>query len=383
MAGLMLTGLPAWSQDATSAPTTTQQNPETTPYSIILFDQSGSMGRFDSLAVSTIWMKTLARTFDAPRDVLLVGFDSRVHPPITFKIGPDIDMAKLGERLSAIKRDGKTTDFEAPLRYLSTANTVENAELVLLISDGKPEIWDPKLSHMSREVLGDSRYEALNAQVMTLRTAQNSSADIWQQLGPQFQKRNLDLIDERIKELGDKLANKTVIWDLSAESEHLKTWAVQLNSEYIPINIADEEQSISQLLFAVMTLQQKTSALMETPLQEGEQQRYETVLSVVQDTVPELNLQDQPPAPPVLPPHTPKHQTPPMHAKPVVKDAPIALEAMAQTVSPIREKAHISVPQQAPTLPRRTMFFIAFGVFALSAFFIVASVSWQLRRMQL
>ena len=110
--------------------------------SIILFDQSGSMGRYDPLVISKIWLQTLARTFAGAHDVALVGFDADAHAPIPLTIGPDADMGEVQERLNQIKTRGKVTDLESPFRFLAGLESLDEVDLILIISDGKPEIWD-------------------------------------------------------------------------------------------------------------------------------------------------------------------------------------------------------------------------------------------------
>jgi hypothetical protein len=248
---------------------------------VVLFDQSGSMSRIGSLAISRIWLLTFNQTFANPRQVKLVGFDEDFHEAIDLISGPETGIEAIREITGQIKVNGKATDLESPFRYLSGLKDSSNAELILIISDGEPEIWDAGLGYLSAYVRADQRYADLNVQYSELRRSKSKDRKQFDRLGQLYHQRNLELIDERVQGLPEGIGMKTIIWDISGRSNYLKEWSGQFGAEYLGARISAEERPISQLQKALLKLHAKTSVLFRTKLPADHQSRIEGMLSSV------------------------------------------------------------------------------------------------------
>lgn len=264
-----------------------EEKASTTATAIVLFDQSGSMGRFDSLAVSKIWLLTFNQTFTDNHQVQLVGFDEDIHDPITLQTGPDIEPAAITKSLGRIKTQGKATDLESPFRYLAEHKDLKDVALILIITDGEPEIWDANLGYLSTFARTDPRYVDLNDLFQQLRKNKDTKAAQYADLRKAYHERNLELIEERIRNLPPEIGAKTVIWDISGRSEFLKIWSRLFGAEYLGVRIASQEDPVGPLQDTLLKLQAKASILISKPLPEDHESRIESVLS----TVPEVQLE--------------------------------------------------------------------------------------------
>ncbi|OEJ69727.1 vWA domain-containing protein [Magnetovibrio blakemorei] len=357
--------------------------------SIILFDQSGSMGRYDPLVISKIWLQTMARTFAGTHDVVLVGFDADAHAPIPLAIGPDADMGVVQERLNQIKTRGKVTDLESPFRFLAGLKSLDDIDLILIISDGKPEIWDHKLAYLSPQVLVDPRYGDLKTRFEQMQAAGTSLSDTLNDLGPQFQRRNLDLIAAGLAQLPAEIGKKTVFWDMSADSAYLHDWAQALGAEYMPARIDEQENSVKHLLDALLKLQSKTSDLVKEPLPGDLQSRIDAVLSVVQ-AAEQQYLANGPPREPMLPGVSPASEQDPLAqsllpANPATDGAAQNAPDRAQTIvypadrQPLSEMISGAVLDKAHKNSREANLF-ASVVIILGLILISASLTWLMGR---
>ena len=292
---------------------------------IVLFDQSGSMGRFDPLAISKIWLLTFIKTFTDPRQVRLVGFDEDVHAPIILETGPDTDLATITGTIEKIKTKGKATDLESPFRYLSALKDIEDVDLILIISDGEPEVWDTSLGYLSVFVQNDPRYVDIND--LYTQFAQNKENDSYhkQILEQIYLERNIEIIESRIASLPAEIGAKTVIWDISGRSAYLKKWAALLKSEYLGARIVSQEDPVGQLKSALEKLQAQASLLISKPLPEDHEARIETVLSTVEEVQQEISEGIEKQAAEPAPVAEPEPES-------VVESAPVSPPAPAGTV---------------------------------------------------
>jgi hypothetical protein len=269
---------------------------------IVLFDQSGSMGRFDPLAISKIWLLTFSKAFADPRQVQLVGFDEDFHDPVNLEIGPQTNQETINRTVEKMQTKGKVTDLESPFRYLSTLENLDAIDLILIITDGEPEIWDTKLGYLSARAQDDPRYVDLNDLYEQLRKNQDTTDAQYEFLKERFHQRNLELIEERIAGLAPEIGKKLIFWDISGQSSYLKKWAQSLEAEYMGARIAAQEDPVGQLQKALGKLQAQTSVLISQPLPEDHETQIETVLATVEEVqeerAEEVLKQATAPAPP-------------------------------------------------------------------------------------
>ena len=74
---------------------------------LILFDQSGSMRRYDSKLLSMIWLSTIVRTFKAPIRITLDGFDYELHQHLSEVISGEAERSFLTGALNGIEASGQ------------------------------------------------------------------------------------------------------------------------------------------------------------------------------------------------------------------------------------------------------------------------------------
>lgn len=305
MLAAALSPLPALGQD---------ERPAT---AIVLFDQSGSMGRFDSLAVSKIWLLTFNRTFADSHHVDLVAFDEDVHPPVRLTTGPETAPETITDTLEKIKIKGKATDLESPFRYLAGRQDLDDVSLILIITDGEPEIWDVGLGYLSAFVRSDPRYADLNDLFAALLRNKTTETAQYLLLRQGYHERNLELTQQRVAGLPPEIGDKTVIWDISGGSEYLRVWSKLMGAEYLGAPIAGQSDPVTALQQALGKLQAKTSVLISTPLPEDHRSRIDSVLSSVpevQEEIAENPAIETPPEPEPEPKPEPEPQdaaTPP------------------------------------------------------------------------
>ena len=251
---------------------------------VILFDQSGSMGRYDPKLVSKIWLMTFLRTFEAPHRAIFTGFDEKIREYIEVSTDQRPDMAELVRTLDGISTSGLATDLEAPFRLLLERGNLRSVKLALIVSDGEPEIWDGKLGYLSKAVRADRRYDDLNRAYDGLAAEGLNAAQLFDRLGARFHLRNIDLIEAHLPAIGKALGARLIIWDLSGRSYYLRNWARMAGAQYLPIRVAAHEKPVKQLRKALLHLQEKASEMVEETLPADHRAVVETVLSSVPET---------------------------------------------------------------------------------------------------
>ncbi|CCQ75591.1 vWA domain-containing protein [Magnetospira sp. QH-2] len=252
------------------------------PEMVVVFDESGSMERYDPKLASKLWLMTFVRTFETPHRLVLTGFDEAAREHMAVPTDDAEGMAALEKHIDAIEAKGLATDFERPLAYLRHKTATSQPALVLLVSDGQPEIWDAKLGYLSEAVRDDPRYGALNEKLMALKD--QSPAARYDRLGIAYHERNLALIEEHLPNLQPRLAGRLIIWDLSGRSYFLRRWAEALGAQYLPLRIADQESPVEQLQKAMVLLQEKTAAIIDQPLPADHAARVRDVLTSAAET---------------------------------------------------------------------------------------------------
>ncbi|MBF0247059.1 MAG: VWA domain-containing protein [Alphaproteobacteria bacterium] len=251
---------------------------------IVIFDQSGSMQRYDPKLASKVWLTTFVKTFKTPHELVLVGFDEEAREHTVARTDHPKSMAELPRSMDAIAAKGKVTDFERPIRYLLGQEDFAAIKLVVVISDGAPDVWDRRLEYLSPAVLADERYGDLNARHAQLKAAGRTPGELFDALGTAYHQRNYDLIEGQLDELKAKLANKLVVWDLSGRSYFLRTWAKAAAAQHLPIRLADQEDPVARMRDAMVELQKKASSLIDEPLPADFAKRVRQALETVPET---------------------------------------------------------------------------------------------------
>ncbi|WP_156612393.1 vWA domain-containing protein, partial [Paramagnetospirillum marisnigri] len=194
------------------------------PDIMILFDQSGSVGKHDPKLASKAWLLTFLKTFDNPYKIEVVGFDEALYRHLAVERDTATDIKALNQAIDEIEMAGKATDLEMPFRYLLNF-AKPSTKLAIIISDGEPEIWDAKLGYLSKEVQADTRYDDLNRQYQQMKDAGVSKRKRFEKLGALYHARNIELIEGQLPGIAKLIGDRLIIWDLSGTSYYLKTWA--------------------------------------------------------------------------------------------------------------------------------------------------------------
>ena len=214
---------------------------------IVLFDQSGSIKTYDSKYATKTWLSTFIKANYLKYQISLVGFDEKNH--FHFKIDADsgLKIATILKNIEDIQTRGLATDFEKPFSYLMELQKPEQIHLVMIISDGRPDIWDKKLDYLSKMIREDERYSELNTLYSSLKTSTDTPLMIYDKLFPLYYQKNLTFVEEKLKLLRKNLSGRIIIWDISGNSEYLKRWSTKLHANYvsIPIGKTQLEESIT------------------------------------------------------------------------------------------------------------------------------------------
>ncbi len=286
--GLLMTSAMIWATISYAA----------TPEILILFDQSGSMQRYNTRELSMMWISSVIRNFDAPNKITLVGFDYEPHTHLSTVIHDEAALSPLSSTLNNIQLSGMATDLEIPLRYIQQKSDEKSVKMVLLITDGEPDVWDKDTGFLSPRILTDQRYADLNEQYHALKATQISEEGLYQRLSEPYRQRNLELTEKALLNLQNKIGNKLVIWDISGKSERLKQWADSLKGHHMPLDTESQEpleDSMEEVLEATLDT---TKTLMEEPEQTLEPESAETTNSLA--TTPATGI--IPPQPPAAEP---------------------------------------------------------------------------------
>lgn len=198
---------------------------------------------------SKMWLTRLIKTFNWSHQITLVSFDERVYPLMKITSSSKSDRKRLFDRIWQMQSTGLVTDFEQPLGHLLETKSSEPIDLAVIISNGNQKIWDEKLGYLSSRVLFDSRYSDLNDKYRLLRSKGKKESEIYQELSPQYKKRNRFLIKKHLNQVKSKLAGRVIVLDVSGKSETLERWSKLQASHYLPaaggsskFSIAHQEQ---------------------------------------------------------------------------------------------------------------------------------------------
>nr|CAX83774.1 conserved uncharacterized protein [uncultured bacterium] len=305
---------------------------------VILFDQSGSIGKYDPKLGSKAWLITFLQTFNEPHRIVVAGFDEQVTEHIDIMTDSRPDMTELARAVDAISVTGKVTDIDAAFRYLLDRGKYESVKFALIVTDGEPEIWDGKLGYLSSAVRSDPRYADLNA-LYDQRVEKGWKPDrLFASLGKRFQDRNIELIQSSLPLLEVAFGGRIIVWDVSGQSKYLNDWAQMAKAQYLSIPISDNTDPVRRLREALEALQVKASEIFAEPLPEDHHVRVEKVLSAVLGGQVD-RLDSTPPSPP-----TPK--APMIEPTPAPSQSPtpsIAAQVDASELLPVWQGASLIV----------------------------------------
>ena len=190
---------------------------------LILLDQSNSMHLYNPGFSINAWLVDFYKTVPESGDVVLVGFDERVHAPITITPQEVKSTELLQAKLETVKLAGRVTDFEQPLQYL--LNYKGDIAMAVLITDGEPDIWDSHLHFLSRSVLNDARYGALNDRYKAMASQGVSQEERYRKLSGLYGQKNIGFIEERLADIRSKLGSRLIFIDVYGKFNFLTRWA--------------------------------------------------------------------------------------------------------------------------------------------------------------
>ncbi len=213
---------------ATTAPHNTSE-----PYLLILYDQPRSVGTIPTQRVAALWLAAFAAVYPPPFRVVVAGFGETVEGQMNATLTHLDDLAPLQRQITELSSQGKVTDLEALFSYLNSAPLPQEAIAVVVISDGKPEIWDRALGYISPRVVADDRYAQLHQQRLKLKKAGLDRFKLYDQLGAAYLRRNLQLIPPHLAKIRATLGNRLVLIDTLGTYPHLPKWAQQMGATYL------------------------------------------------------------------------------------------------------------------------------------------------------
>ena len=349
---------------------------------IILFDQSASMNDYDPKLISKVWLLTFLKTFEKPYNVLLVGFDDKLHIHEKITMQNKTDVEPLREKIKRIETHGLTTDMEAPLRYLLERYDLNPIAFAVIISDGEPEIWDEKRWYLSKKIRSDFRYEGLTKQYLSLKNQGITKKQIYNRLKDRYQAMNLSVINERLAELKEKIGKKLIFLDISGDFKFFKSWAKSANAQYILANAQNEEDPAEALRNTMIALLEKASNILSEELPPDHEERVESnPVPKVIEAAPKPKAIEPIPGPkaiePIPEPHLVKEPDPVTPPPPQIPAEP--------SVAPITKsppsKGEIKVTKKATKKEeflKGWMILLAAGLLLIVAFFY--ALSWDNRK---
>ncbi len=250
---------------------------------IILFDQSSSFKKPDPRLLSRTWLLTFIRAFNEPCRVVFVGFDENIHEHFSMVVSADMNMDALSKKIGEIDVRGRLTDLEMPFKYLLERGKNDAVKLVLIVSDGEPDIWDGKLRRFSKAIKFDNRYEDLNRRYWKLKKSNLSPDDLFVRLRHLYYKKNLEITEKQASRLKDILGDRILIWDLSGKSEHLKYWAKKSGAQYWPANANPKESPVEDIESFVLAVLKKLSAEVRESFSKNHERNFNNQLSTSLD----------------------------------------------------------------------------------------------------
>lgn len=145
------------------------------------------------------------------------------------------DRDSIGLRLEQMPDDGKVADFEAAFRHIADRAEHSGLAAAVLIGGASPTVVNGELGLISAGVRADPRYRDITAQLIDLQSAQASSAELIDYLGPFYQERSQALAKEDFARLARSLGDRLLIIDTSGKSAFLKSASEAAGATYLPL----------------------------------------------------------------------------------------------------------------------------------------------------
>jgi len=245
---------------------------ESTPGDVvIIYDHTASTNNdYDSRAISQAWLSTFIDVFKSRHHITLAGFDDTVTEYMEIDASKTNDIPALENKVKSIPAKEEVSDFEAPIGYIQERNYVKPIAFAVVISAGRPSIWNNQSFFLSKRTRKDPRYFALNEKYSSLKKQGLSDKQLYDQLADAYFARNLKLIKVRLASLNGKLDGKLVFVDISGEFDFLKQWAEMSGARYVVVPPEQNTPPASgELKFTMQELIKIASTAMSLPMPES------------------------------------------------------------------------------------------------------------------
>jgi len=252
---------------------------------VILFDNSVTDSKYNPRIVSKVWFKTFVKSFHKPYDITLAGFDDIITEHLRAVVATDEERESVKAKADKIVNNGFTSDFETPLAYLVDRQENEPLLFAVVITNGKPEIWNEKEKTLSRRIKFDFRYDDLNERYDAMEQKHTSHEDIYNQLNSEYQDRNIELIEKKLVVFTQELAKKTIFVDLFNGTSQLREWADIAGVHYIHIKRSIDKSPLERLSNLIYSIEELAGKELREELPEN----YKESIDEVIDEEPDLS----------------------------------------------------------------------------------------------
>jgi len=254
----------------TSIATFAQADTETgnTPLAeiVVLFDQSGAFSQSHSKQAAKLWLQSYIKRQTRPFQVSFSGFDETVHEYINMPIHSEADLSVLADKVEALTNAGRVTDIEAAFSYILKQKSSKSIKSILVISDGKSEVWDRKLAYISKRVKADTRYKELHRQRAELKKTNISLLELYDRLGPDYYDKNIQLLEALLPKIKEQISGQIIMWDPTGQSKLITKWADALSAKTLPVSLTTTEPD-SKTIDAFVTQLLNEKSYITPPLQ--------------------------------------------------------------------------------------------------------------------
>jgi hypothetical protein len=268
---------------------------------VILFDQSASMQEYPPRLIAKLWLQTFLNTFGHSRHVAITGFDEKAHILLRVHSADSKGLKSAKETLDKTPSTGRVTDFERAFSFL--LDYPDEIALVVIVSDGIPDIYDEKFKQLSKTVRSDPRYADLNKRYTTMWAQGLSRSERFERLNKLYEERNLELIRLSMARLKKKFDGRLVFLDVAGKAGHFNEWSTLAGGKLITVSGSDGKKTADRLRAALATLQSMTSEQINEKLPEDHSERIEVprqpdATKAVQTVTPKVPASPAP-APPL------------------------------------------------------------------------------------
>ncbi|MEI8347657.1 MAG: hypothetical protein WCG27_09320, partial [Pseudomonadota bacterium] len=104
------------------------------------------MNLYNTRFAARAYLVTFVNSFERSHRIVLAGFDEITRVYSDRVVAHEASTDSLLNELDRVPF-GYVTDLEKPFQHLQEQVDPQVIQLAILITDGLPEIWDPKLQH--------------------------------------------------------------------------------------------------------------------------------------------------------------------------------------------------------------------------------------------